>query len=268
MRKCLTIAVVNQKGGVGKTTVSVNLAYGLALAGKQVLLIDMDMQAHSSVIYCPELPANREKGTIAEALLDRACDIRDLIRPALVHGESVYNLDIVPSNIHLGVIAERIASRTYREKLLHNHLATVRDEYDFIILDCPPAVGVVAVNALYTADLILIPANYSRYALDGIADLFASIDEVKEGRGTYRVLRNGLEVRNRLTNQYVEQQLAPLAESLFSTVVRKNEGINQAHINGESVFTFDPKGRGAADYHSLVNELIAYGEEIHRTSTQ
>lgn len=195
VRKCLTIAVVNQKGGVGKTTVSVNLAYGLALAGKQVLLIDMDMQAHSSVIYCPELPANREKGTIAEALLDRACDIRDLIRPAMVHGEPVYNLDIIPSNIHLGMIAERIASRTYREKLLHNHLATVRDKYDFIILDCPPAVGVVAVNALYTADLILIPTNYSRYALDGIADLFASIDEVKEGRGTYRILRNGLPAR-------------------------------------------------------------------------
>lgn len=263
MTNSLTIAVVNQKGGVGKTTVSVNLAYGLAGAGKQVLLIDMDMQAHSSVIYCPDLPTSREKGTIGEALLDRGCDIRDLIRPAVVGGEPVYNLDIIPSNIHLGMIAERIASRTYREKLLHKHLATIRDEYDFIILDCPPAVGVVAVNALYAADLILIPTNYSRYALDGIADLFASIDEVKEGRGAYRILRNGLEARNRLTNRYVEQQLAPLSGSLFSTVIRKNEGINQAQINGESVFTFDPKGRGSTDYHSLVNELIAYGEKNH-----
>lgn len=263
MKYCLTVAVVNQKGGVGKTTVSVNLAYGLAMAGKQVLLIDMDMQAHSSVIYCPELPASREKGTIGEALLDRSCDIRDLIRPAIVHGESVYNLDIIPSNIHLGMIAERIASRTYREKLLHNHLATVRDEYEFIILDCPPAVGVVAVNALYAANLVLIPTNYSRYALDGIADLFASIEEVKEGRGDYRILRNGLEARNKLTNQYVEQQLLPVSGNVLATVIRKNEGINQAQINGETVFTFDSRGRGSLDYHSLVNELIAYGEKNH-----
>ena len=263
MKKCLVIAVVNQKGGVGKTTVSVNLAYGLAIAGKQALLIDMDMQAHSSVIYCPDLPADREKGTTGEALLDRACDIRDLIRPAIVQHEPIYNLDIIPSNIHLGMIAERIASRTYREKLLHNHLAKIRDEYDFIILDCPPAVGVVAVNALYAADLILIPTNYSRYALDGIADLFASIREVKEGRGEYRILRNGFEARNKVTNQYVEQQLAPLSQNVFATVIRKNEAINQAQISGEPVFTYDPKGRGAADFFSLVNELTAYGENIH-----
>ncbi len=264
MKKALTIAVINQKGGVGKTTVSVNLAYGLVAAGRQVLLIDMDMQAHASVIYCPALPVNQEKGTIGEALLDRDCDIRDLIRPAMVQGEPVYHLDIIPANIHLGLIAERIAARTYRERLLSACLAPIREEYDFILLDCPPAVGVISVNALHAADLILIPTNYGRYALDGIADLFATIDEVKEGPGPFRILRNCFEARNRLTNAYVDSQLAPLASNVLATIIRKTEAINQAQIGGEPVLTFAPTSRGAADFHSLVNELLTYAETLHR----
>lgn len=259
MEAFMKIAVVNQKGGVGKTTVSVNLAYGLAQAGKKVLLADMDMQAHSSVIFCPELPKT-PAGTIAEALQDRSCDIRGLVRPAIVRSERVPNLSIIPSNIHLGVIAEHIAQRTYREKILHNHLKKIEDDFEYVIIDCPPAVGVVAVNALYTADIVLVPTNYSRYALDGIADLFQTIHEVKEGNeDCYLILRNAYDQRNTSTNAYIEEQLRPFSGRVLKTVIRKTEAINQAQIEGLPVAVFEPKSNGAADFHSLTNEIVSHG---------
>lgn len=255
----MKIAVVNQKGGVGKTTVSVNLAYGLSLAGKKVLLVDMDMQAHSSVIFCPELPKSPDS-TIAEALRNRSCEITSLIRPGILGDKEVHNLFVIPSNIHLGVVAEQIAQRTYREKILHNHLKKIESQFDFVILDCPPAVGVVAVNALYTADLVLIPTNYSRYALDGIADLFQTIREVKEDRDdVYLILRNAYDRRNASTNAYIEEQLKPFSDRMLKTVIRKTETINQAQIEGIPVAAFDPKGNGAMDFWSLTQEIITHG---------
>lgn len=258
MQSMTKIAVVNQKGGVGKTTVSVNLAYGIALAGKRVLLVDMDMQAHSSVIYCDDLPEGPE-GTVAALLLNRSCPIRDVIRPALVEGRPQPNLSIIPSNIHLGVIGEQIGSKTYREKLLHNHLKEVEGDYDFVVIDCPPSMGVLMVNALYTADQVLIPTNYGRYALDGIADLFGTIEEVKEGdRSCFRILRNAFEARNKRTNQYIESQLDPFRDHIVEAVIRKTEAINQAQIEGLPVSVFAPGSNGATDFNDLTNEFLSY----------
>lgn len=255
----MKLAVVNQKGGVGKTTVSVNLAYSLAQVGKRVLLVDMDMQAHSSVIFCPELPKT-PSGTIAEALQDRSCDIRTLVRPAITKGERVPNLSIIASNIHLGVVAEQIAQRTYREKILHNHLKKIEGDFEYVIIDCPPAVGVVAVNALYTANTVLVPTNYSRYALDGIADLFQTIHEVKEGKeDCYLILRNAYDQRNASTNAYIEEQLRPFLGRVLKTIIRKTEAINQAQIDGVPVAVFDPKSNGSTDFHSLTNEIVTHG---------
>lgn len=259
METFVKIAVVNQKGGVGKTTVSVNLAYGLSQIGKRVLLVDMDMQAHSSVIYSPDLPSTPD-GTIAEALRDRQCNIRSIVRPARVHGTELANLDLIPSNIHLGIVAEQIASRHYREKILHNQLKTLEQEYDYVVIDCPPAVGVVAVNALYTADLVLIPTNYSRYALDGIADLFHTIREVKEGNEEcYLILRNAFDSRTSSTNAYIDEQLKPFSTRILKTMIRKTESINQAQIEGVPVQVFDPKSNGATDFLTLTNEISHYG---------
>ena len=179
--------------------------------------------------------------------------------PAAVHGETVNNLFIVPSNIHLAVTAERMISQHYREKRLHAQLEKLSADYDYTLLDCPPNLGVITVNAIYTADWILIPTTYGRYSLDGIADQFSSIEEIREGQGGCWILRNAFDNRNRATNEYIEKQLENVRPHVLKTIIRKSEAINQAQISGETIFTFDPKGNGAHDFEALTMEVMCHG---------
>ena len=254
MGEAKKIIVINQKGGVGKSTISVNLSYGLANKGLKTLLVDLDPQSHSSCIFRKEIDKNY---TVSNLFLDKSYDINNVIFPAMVGENRVDNLDVIPSSIHLALVAEQVISATYRESILQKHFNKILNNYDFIIEDCPPTLGVITLNAIFTADVIVIPTNYGRYSLDGIADLFKSIKEIKDGHTyKFRILRNMYEQRNSQTNQYIEQELKEFEGNMFRTILRKNEAINQAQINGEPVQVFNSSSSGSKDFSQLVEEFL------------
>ena len=248
------LAVINQKGGVGKSTISSNLAYGLYLKKKRVLLIDLDPQSHSSCIFCPEIPSN---STISEAFINKKLDLKKITLEAKVSEKIIRDLNIIPSNIRLATIIEQISGTLYREKILKNHLDKVINNYDYIILDCPPTLGILAVNAIYCSNTVIVPTSFGRYSLDGMADLLGAVKEIKEGQKyNFFVLKNLYEKRNSQTNKYINEQLESLKDNTFTTVIRKNEAINQAQITNLPIQVFNPASKGAQDFNILTEEVI------------
>lgn len=246
-----TLAIINQKGGVGKTTTSINLSCGLAMKGHKVLLIDLDPQAHSTI------GLGIEPGSYQAALHDvllRKKNIKEVVLKTKTD-----NLFLAPSNIRLDRAEQQLTPELFRETFLYK--ATKGLDYDFIIIDCRPTLGTLTVNALYACNFIIVPCEMGRYALDGFSDLMETIENVKKNNGFemkkfVKILLTKFDARNKVSNDWVLSQLEPYKVLIFKTVIRKNEALNQAHMIQEPIYTASPNSSGAQDYENLTKEFL------------
>lgn len=248
--------VVNHKGGVGKSVISTNLPYALAKRGKKTLLIDLDPQGHSCKTYCFERTAVK---MIGQALRDKNYDIKSLIEPAKVDNNIIENLDVIPSHLNLALIESEIANRIHVVKSLKRQIDKIKSNYDSIIVDCPPTLGVLTQNAVFAADNFIIPINYDDEALEGIVSIFSVIDEVKDGQNyEFHILRNDRDLREKIIVNYIEEQLSGHIEpkNIMQTVIRHASSVKQARVQKEPMFTYDPQAAITKDFESLASEYI------------
>lgn len=249
------IAIINQKGGVGKTATTCNVAYCFANKNKRTLLVDLDPSANATHIFTH----SNVSVSVKDFILSK--ELKPLaILPAFNGEFPITDLSILPSNISLALTERELANKPFRETLLNKKLRDpgIFNFFDYILIDCPPTLSSLTINAMYAADLILVPVTYEKDALEGVADLFDILSEIKDGH-TYdiRLLRNQYDARKKIVNGFIAEKLHPMtAEGIvLNTIIRQDEEVNKATIENQSVVAFAPKSSAASDYHELCNEL-------------
>lgn len=246
------IAVTNQKGGVGKTTTAVNLSACLAQCGKKVLLVDSDPQGNATS------GTGIDKMTLSSSIYDMYMNGED-VRDIILHTK-VPNLDIIPSSIDLAGIEIELATIPNKELLLRNCLKRITDDYEFIIIDAPPSLGVITVNILTAADEVLIPIQCEFYALEGLSQLIKSISMIKQALN--RRLRIGgilltmFDNRTNLSQQVSDNVREYFPEKVFNTVIPRNVRLGEAPSFGLPITIYDPKCAGADAYRELAMEVM------------
>lgn len=249
------IAIINQKGGVGKTATACNLAYCFAQKNKRTLLADLDPSANATHIFTPETVAL----TIKDFLLSR--DLKpSAILQAFCADKAVDQLFILPSHISLALTEREIGNRPFRETFLSRKLndPLIAERFDYILIDCPPTLTTLTINAMFASDFFLIPVTYEKDALEGVADLFDTLGEIKEGH-TYdlRILRNRYDARKKTANAFIAQKLHPfiVENVVLDTIIRQDEVVNKSTMENQTVMSCSPKSSAAQDYLQLSNEL-------------
>ena len=247
-----TIAIANQKGGCGKTTSAINIATALAEAGKQVLLVDLDPQGHST------LGLGYEPNALDKTIYDVIVNEQTLI-PDVTINTTIHELDLVPSNILLSGVEFKLAVLCNREYILSQQLACVTDNYDICIIDCSPSLNLLTLNALVAGTDVVIPVQAHYYALEGLKQLLDSINIVKERFNqdlkTLGILLTFVEKRTMLSKQIQQQMREFFGDLVFDTVIHKTVRLAEAPSAGQSVLTYAPKSRGAAEYRTLAEEI-------------
>lgn len=246
------IAIANQKGGVGKTTTSINLAASLGVLEKKVLLIDADPQANATSGIGLDVESI-EIGTYQ--LLEHSATAREAIIKT-----NTPNLDIIPSHIDLVAIEIELVDKEAREYMLKKALAEIKNDYDFIIIDCAPSLGLLTLNALTAADSVIIPIQCEYFALEGLGKLLNTIKSIQKIHNAELDIEGLLltmyDARLRLSNQVVEEVQKHFNSMVFQTIIQRNVRLSEAPSYGENIINYDAASKGASNYLSLAKEII------------
>lgn len=249
------IAIANQKGGVGKTTTSVNLGAGLAQVGKKVLLVDIDAQGNATT------GVGIEKSELDQCIynvLVEDADVQGAIRKTATE-----NLDVLPATIQLAGAEIELVPTISREVRLQRALQPIRDEYEYIIIDCPPSLGLLTINALTAADSVIIPVQCEYYALEGLSQLLNTVRLVQKhlnkNLAIQGVLLTMLDARTNLGIQVIDEVKKYFRDKVYRSIIPRNVRLSEAPSHGKPIMQYDAKSRGAEVYLDLAEEVIAGG---------
>lgn len=265
-RSTKIIAIMNNKGGPGKTSTATNLAVTLALSGKRVLAIDSDQQANST-----EVLANGKKyyslfgPTICDLYNDPRLDISSVIIPAVAGDTEIPNLDLIPSDPSFEKIIEQSLTRSHREKILSRHLQKVRNEYDYIIIDCAPGLNIATGNAIYIADHVLVPVDGGSFSLSGLEIMLDYMDEISEqDYAQFSVFRNNYNAANKKINSFIDKSLTEhprIAPRMLETRIRTDQAIVQSQVSCVPLYYYQKSAMALNDYRKLAREIEALFEK-------
>ena len=248
----MIVAVASQKGGTGKTSTAVSLASGLALSGKKVLLVDMDSQANASKVLISEYLKLKKDDTVYRTVLER--------KSIPIHHTSVKNLDIVPSHILLSnTDVELTTAKDHREERLKSQLEHVAKDYDYVFIDCPPALSWLTLNAFTAADKVLVVVSPGYFELDSIVQLAKTIEEVRELFNPdlellgYLFTMSDPTVNSRTSLQILRQTYT---DNVLKTIIPRNTDLRDAHFNKVNIFEFNPKAKASLAYQKLIKEAF------------
>ncbi len=245
------VSIANQKGGVGKTTTAVNLSTILAKKGNKVLMIDADPQGNAT----SGLGINKDVNFSVYDVIVNDVEIENTVQQTIVK-----NLDVCPSNINLAGAEVELVSMISREHRLKEKIDSQKDKYDYIIIDCPPSLGLITLNAFTASDSVLIPVQCEYYALEGLGQLINTINLVKKHLNKELIVEGALltmfDIRTNLSNQVVKEVNKYFENKVYKTVIPRNVKLSEAPSYGMPISVYDPKSKGAKSYEKFVREFL------------